>query len=108
MRMTKRRLEDPAKPFRYEDASKHIGAGSRIGAKRAVNLSVDERILAVAKDMHINLSQTLEDALLKLTEDERIRRAQEQSRKSVESYNALIERAGVFGEELLDIDDPSV
>ena len=105
MRMKKKHVEDPANPLTHNG---HIGRGPAPGPKRAVNVSVDAAILGVAKEMGVNLSQTLEDALRKLTEDERIRRWQEENRESIESYNALIERAGVFGEELLDFDDPPV
>ncbi len=111
MRMTKDRFEDNAEPYRAPERPKHnghIGPGPKPGPKRAVNVSVDAEILKVAKDMGLNLSQTLEDALRKLTEDERIRRWQEENRETVDSYNALIARAGVFGEELFDLDDPPV
>lgn len=111
MRMTKRNLNDPGRPFRAPEAPKHsghIGPGPSPGPKRAVNVSVDAEILAVAKDLGINLSQTLEDALRKLTKDERIRRFQEEIKPSIDSYNALIERAGFVGAELYDFDDPSV
>ena len=73
-----------------------------------MNLVVDEDILAAAKAQGINLSQTLESELRKLTEEERIKRWQKENRKSIASYNRLIERAGVFGEEFQDWDDPPV
>jgi antitoxin CcdA len=108
MRMVKKSLEDPARRFR--DAPKHnghIGPGPKPGPKRAVNVSVDAKILKVAKEMGVNLSQTLEDQLRKLTEPERVRRFREENKAFFESYNRLIERAGVFGEELLDLEEPS-
>ena len=114
MRMKKRGLNDPGRPFQEPETPKHngrIGPGPKAGPKRAVNVSVDAEILAVAKEMGLNLSQTLEDALRALTKEERIRRFQEEIKPSIDSYNALIERAGVCGAELLDfddIDDPSV
>jgi antitoxin CcdA len=102
MRMKKRGLSDPKRPF---ETAPNFGPGPKPGPKRAVNVSVDAEILAVAKDLGLNLSQTLEDALRKLTHEERVRRFQEEIKPSIDSYNALIERAGVFGEELLDLDD---
>jgi antitoxin CcdA len=108
MRMTDR-IEDPAGPFRPATAhSGHIGQGPKPGAKRAVNLSVDTELLGLAKALGINLSRTLEDALRRLTEAERTRRWQEENREALQSYDALIAHAGVFGEELLDLDDPTV
>jgi antitoxin CcdA len=101
MRM-KKRFEETAKPFRREEPFKHnghIGPGPKPGPKRAVNVSVDAEILKVAKEMKLNLSKMFEDSLRKLTEPERIRRWQEENKEAIDSYNALIERAGVFGEE---------
>jgi antitoxin CcdA len=111
MRMAKNRVEDPAKPFQSDPPPKHnghIGPGPKPGPKRAVNVSVDAEILAVAKEMGINLSQTLEDALRQLTEKERIRRWQEENREAIESHNAFYERCGTLSEALLELDDPAV
>ena len=109
MRMKKKGLQDPPKRFRGPEPLKHnghIGAGPKPGPKRAVNVSVDAEILKVAKDLDVNLSQALEDRLRQLTEPERIRRFREENKEFFESYKAYIERNGVFGEELLDLDDP--
>ncbi|HUJ03223.1 MAG TPA: type II toxin-antitoxin system CcdA family antitoxin [Rhizomicrobium sp.] len=73
-----------------------------------MNVSVDAEILKVAKEMRLNLSQALEDALRRLTEEERARRFYEENKEHFDSYNAYIERNGVFGEELLDLDDPPI
>ena len=96
--------EEP-KPYRHTG---HIGPGPKPGPKRAVNVSIDAEILAAAKGQGINLSQTLEDVLRKLTEPSRLAKFQEEIQESVESYNRLIERAGVFGEEFQDWDESSV
>jgi antitoxin CcdA len=114
MRMKKRGVRDPGRPFQAPEAPKHnghIGPGPKPGPKRAVNVSVDAEVLAVAKDLGLNLSQTLEDALRAQTREERLRRFHEENKESIDSFNALIERAGICGAELLDlddIDDPSV
>ena len=94
-------LKEEAKPYRH---SGHIGPGPKTGPKRAVNVSIDAEILAAAKAQGINLSQTLEDVLRKLTEPARLAKFQE----SIDSFNRLIERAGVFGEEFQDWDESSV
>jgi antitoxin CcdA len=98
----KKRFEDPAKPFRPAEPAKHsghIGPAPKTGPKRAVNISVDAEILQVAKEMNLSISAVCESALRKATEAERIRRWQAENRASLDSYDALIERAGVFGEE---------
>lgn len=107
--MTKR-FEEQAKAFEPAEPKHngHIGPGPKPGPKRAVNLSVDADILRVAKEMKINLSETLETTLRKLTEDERVRRFYEEHKEFFDSYNAYIERNGVLGEELLDLDEPPV
>ena len=78
----------------------------KLGPKRAVNVSVDAEILAAAKAQGINLSQTLEDELRKRTQEAREAKWREENRESIVSYNRLIERAGVFGEEFQDWDEP--
>jgi antitoxin CcdA len=111
MRMTKRGLSDPARRFRNEHPLRHsgrIGIGPRSQPKRAINLSVDAEILKMAKEMKINISEVLENTLRKLTEEERIRRFKEENKKTFASFNALIKRAGVFGEEFHDWDDDAV
>jgi len=109
MRMV-RHLKEQGKSFEPEEFrhNGHIGPGPKPGPKRAVNLSIDAEILKIAKEMRLNLSQALEDALRKLTEEERIRRYREEHKAHFESYNAYIERNGVLGEELLDLDEPPV
>jgi antitoxin CcdA len=94
-------FDEPAKPFRHRDAARR-----KPGPKRAVNLSVDAEILAAAKAQGINLSAVLEKELARLTEDERVKRFQEENREYFKSYNAYIERNGVFGEEFQDWDEP--
>ncbi|HEY2067966.1 MAG TPA: type II toxin-antitoxin system CcdA family antitoxin [Rhizomicrobium sp.] len=96
-------FSDPPRPFRRD--MPHIGERPKPGPKRAVNLSVDAAILEEAKAMKINLSQALEDDLRRRTKAVREQKWREEHREALDSYNRLIERAGVFGEELLDLDD---
>lgn len=110
MRMTKG-FSDPPRRFTPEEAPKHngrIGTGPKPGPKRAVNVSVDAEILKVAKEMKLNLSQAFEDTLRERTQKERERRFKEEIKPFIDAHNALTERVGVFGEELLDFDDPPV
>lgn len=100
--MTKE-FDERSKPYRHNG---HIGPGPRPGPKRAVNVSVDAEILAAAKAQGINLSQALEEELRKRTQEARETKWREQNRKFIESYNAYIDRNGVFGEEFQDWDEP--
>ena len=98
MRMTKE-FDEPAKSFRQEARRR------KPGPKRAVNVSIDAEILAAAKTQGINLSTVLEKELRRLTEDERVKRFTEENKEAFDSYNRLIERIGVFGEEFQDWDE---
>lgn len=102
-------FKDPAKPFRREAEFRieHIGQ-RKPGRKRAANVSLDEDILAAAKKMKINLSQTLEDELRKRVQAERDEKWARENRDVIESYNRLIDKAGVFGAEFQDWDDEAV
>ncbi len=107
----KKGFSDPPRRFRPEapvTQSGHVGRGTKPGPKRAVNVSIDAEILKVAKEMKINLSQAFEETLRERTKDERIRRWREENKDAIDSYNAYIERNGVFGEEFLDLDESSV
>lgn len=109
--MKKRGLEYPPRRYRQNNALRHggrIGAGPKPNPKRAVNVSIDAEVLEVAKDLGVNLSQTLEDALCKLTEEERIRRWQDEHRSFFETYNTYLKRNGTLSEAVLDLDDPAV
>lgn len=97
-----KQIADPQKRFRHAKSSERvprIGQFKKGGAKRAVNLSIDETILADAKAMAINLSQLLEDELRKRVQDERNRRFQEEHREAIESHNKFIEKHGIWSEK---------
>jgi post-segregation antitoxin (ccd killing protein) len=54
----------------------------------------------------MNPSQFLKREFCNHMKDEGGRRWAEENKEFIESYNAYIERNGVFGEELQDLDDP--
>jgi antitoxin CcdA len=97
----KRNLADRSKPFRQAPAhpAARIGRGTRPGRKRALNITIDEQLLAEARAFGFNLSQVLENALNEKVHDERLRRFREEHRAAFESYNRFIERHGLWGEE---------
>ena len=68
--------------------------------KKATNLSVDEKLLARARRMKLNLSQVLEAGLA-----EAIRRKERaewlrKNRAALDAYNEHVEKHGVFSEGL--------
>src|SRR6185369_17515730 len=83
-----KQFQEEPEPYRH---SGHIGPGPKTGPKRAVNVSVDAEILAAAKAQGINLSQTLEDELLKRTQEAREAKWREQNREAFEAHNHFIE-----------------
>lgn len=68
--------------------------------KRAANLSLNSRILDLAKELGINLSQTV-DALLE-QEVRRLLRERwlERNQAAIDAYNARIERDGTFAQQV--------
>ena len=68
--------------------------------KKATNLSINEDLLAKARELNINLSATLEQAL-----DEALRKKlREQwlseNKAAMQAYNAHVEQHGVFSDGL--------
>jgi antitoxin CcdA len=68
--------------------------------KRAVNLFVDQRLLDDARQLRINLSDTLEQRLRTLVKAERERQWLEESKLAIESINAFIDRHGLLSSRL--------
>lgn len=91
--MKKKQFREPAEKFRH---SGRIGQPPLPGRKRAVNVTVDENVLAEAKQLGLNLSQVLEDELKKRVTEERTRRFQEEHRDAIEAHNRFIEKHGIW------------
>jgi antitoxin CcdA len=68
--------------------------------KKAANLSVDERLLARARRLKLNLSQVFEaglvDAIRQQEGEEWLRR----NRAAIEAYNEHVEKHGVYSDGL--------
>jgi antitoxin CcdA len=68
--------------------------------KKAANLSVDERLLARARRLKLNLSQVFEaglaDAIRQQEGEEWLRK----NRAALEAYNEHVERHGAFSDGL--------
>ena len=93
-------LREPAKPFRAKLAGSSPAAGrSKPLPKRATNVSVDAEILKTAKEMGINLSQTLEDELRRLTKEAREAKWRDDNREAIQSRNRFIEKHGIWSKK---------
>jgi antitoxin CcdA len=67
--------------------------------KRPANLSLNSKVLDLAKELGINLSQTV-DALLEEEVRRRLReRWIERNQDAIEQYNARIEKEGTFSRQ---------
>jgi len=68
--------------------------------KRAVNLSIDEDLLAQARALKLNLSCLLEEKLNDRLRAERERRWLEENREAIETFNRRVERDGPVIQDL--------
>jgi antitoxin CcdA len=68
--------------------------------KRAVNLFVDADLLDQARQLRINISDTLERRLRTLVRAEQEKRWLEENREAIASINAFIDRHGLLANKL--------
>jgi antitoxin CcdA len=96
-----RHVSDPPRPFRdFGQAAPGGGsAPSKRSRKRAASVGIDADIPTQAKEMNLNLSQTLENALRAKLREEQIRKFEEEHREAFESYNRFVAEHGLWGEE---------
>jgi len=68
--------------------------------KKSTNLSINSELLRLAKENHINLSQTLEQRLAEMLREEQSRKWLEENHEAIDAYNSRIESAGAFSDGL--------
>jgi antitoxin CcdA len=68
--------------------------------RRAANLSVNADLLRIARRLRVNLSRELERRLAEIVAQHRRARWLEENRDAIDSYNAHVERHGVFSDGL--------
>ena len=69
------------------------------GAKKATNLSINKDLLAEARDLKINLSATLEEALQEKVREERRKQWLVENKNAIEACNELAEKNGLFSDK---------
>lgn len=67
--------------------------------KRATNLSINSDLLAMARELDINLSATMEMALASAVKREQRKRWLAENRDAIVAYNQHVEAKGVFSDE---------
>ena len=68
--------------------------------KKATNVSVNAALLQQAKAFNINLSSTLEQALIAKLKQLQAENWQAENKTAIDSYNQHIEQNGVFGDDV--------
>ena len=71
----------------------------RAAPKVATNLSARADLVREAKDLGLNLSEIFEFAVVEAIERRRQELWLEQNEEAIESYNARVERDGLFGDD---------
>jgi antitoxin CcdA len=69
-------------------------------AKRAANVSVRGDLLAAAREAGVNLSATLERALVEEIANLKRERWREDNRDAIEAYNDYVEEHGTFSDDV--------
>ncbi|GAA4941964.1 hypothetical protein GCM10025791_20500 [Halioxenophilus aromaticivorans] len=68
--------------------------------KKPTNVSINSDLLSKAKALKINLSATLESALIELVSKKQRELWREENRDTIASYNQLVEEHGAFSDDL--------
>ena len=72
----------------------------RAASKKATNLTINHDLLRQARELKINLSQTLEERLVEIIAQRRREQWLAENRPALEDYNRRIEERGVFSQGL--------
>ena len=67
-------------------------------AKRATNVSVRSDLLAAAREAGVNLSATLERALVEQLAEVKRKKWRQDNREAIATYNEHVEKHGVFSD----------
>ena len=70
----------------------------RSASKKATNLTINRDLLRQARELKINLSQTLEERLAEIIAQRRREQWLAENRRALEEYNRRIEERGVFSD----------
>jgi antitoxin CcdA len=72
----------------------------RNAPKRAVNLSLNSKVLEMAKEMGLNISQTVDELLTEAVLKKYWDGWAERNKDAIADYNARIAREGTFAESI--------
>lgn len=66
--------------------------------KKPTNLSINSDLLTKARDLNINLSATLEQALTEMLVKRQRELWLQENKQAIDSYNSFVEENGVFSD----------
>jgi antitoxin CcdA len=69
------------------------------GAKKATNVSINKDLLSEARDLKINLSATLEEALQNKVREKRRKQWLAENKEAINACNELAEKNGLFSDK---------
>ena len=69
-----------------------------VGPKKSANLSINAELLQQAKELNINLSQTLEQHLAEIVRQAWREQWLAENKEALDEYNRRIESRGAFGD----------
>ena len=72
----------------------------RNAPKRAINLSLNSKVLDMARDMGMNISQTVDGLLTEAVLKQYWERWNEDNAEAIAAYNERIEREGLFSDRV--------
>jgi antitoxin CcdA len=72
--------------------------GIREAPKRAINLSLNSKVLDMAREMGMNISQTVDALLTEEVMKVYWQRWNQDNAKAIEEYNTRVEREGLFSD----------
>ncbi len=75
-----------------------MGGRDSLAGKRSANLTISAKLLDKAKNLKINLSQTLEERLVQVVREAEAEEWLAANRKAIAAYNARVERDGVWSD----------
>lgn len=72
----------------------------RNAPKRAINLSLNSKVLDMAREMGLNISQTVDELLTEEVLRRYWARWNEDNKEAIAAYNQRIEREGTFAQRI--------
>jgi antitoxin CcdA len=68
--------------------------------KKPANLSINSDLLVKARELNINLSATLEEALAEQLKQKQRELWRKRNAKAIQAYNRFVKKQGIFSDEL--------